>query len=675
MDTPIAQVNKTNKFFELFKKITKHKFLTAAIIIAVLVASFFGFRSLKGASAGTAYATASVTKGTLIVTTTGTGQVDVTKQIEVKSKASGEVLSVKVAGGDQIPAGTVIAQIDTEDAQKTIRDASLSLENAQISLAKITEPADEYTISQSRLELEQAITDLEDLQDPTDSTELISAQNAVAQAKRDLEQAEDNFEKITLDTAQSLENAYDEGYTAVSNAYLDLPDLMDDAYNVESYEKTNYTDDNIGSYKIILGDNSTFISSFLSEYESAKKLYDTSFKYFKTVQRSEDAETAYQLISDTYETVKAVGNALESARNLLDAIVNEDNYEDFVISETVDLLRPIILDDLPTINKHISALQSAKDTIDSTNLNSPVDLKNAQDSIDSSKEKLKEKQTALNDIKDGPTETELATAQLKVKQLQADLDDIIAGSDPLDIRTQELNVQQKLNDLNDAKLALADYSVSVPFDAIVAEVNINEGDDISSGTSVATAITNQMIATVSLNEVDVAKIKAGDKSTLTFDAIEDLTISGKVIEIDTLGTVSQGVVTYSVDIAFDTQDERIKPGMSVSAAIITDAVQDILMVPNSAVKTQGDISYVEVLENIDMASAANLSTITTLIQPKQVVVKAGLSNDSETEVSGDDLKEGDLVITRTVTTGKTSTTTTKTQAGGGGPSALGGIFR
>jgi len=672
MDTPITQVIKTNKFFELFKKITKHKFLSAIIIIVVLAVAFFGFQSIKGAATGTAYATSSVIKGTLIVTTTGTGQVDVTKQIEVKSKASGEVLSINVAGGDQIPAGTVIAQIDTEDAEKTIRDASLSLENARISLAKITEPTDEYTISQKRLELEQAITDLKDIQDPADSAELISAQNAVAQAKRDLEQAEDNFEKITLDTAQTLEKAYDEGYTAVSNAYLDLPDLMDDAYDVESYDKTNYTDDNIGSYKIILGESSTFISAFLSEYESAKKLFDASFKYFKTVQRSEDAEIAYRLISDTYDTVKAAGNALESARNLLDAIVNEDNYEDFVISETVDILRPIILDDLPTINKHISTLQSAKDTIDSTNLDSPVNLKNAQDSIDSSKEKLEEKETALIDIKDGPTETELATAQLKVKQLQADLDDLIAGSDPLDIRTQELNVQQKLNDLNDAKLALADYSISVPFDAIVADVSIDEGDDVSSGTSVATAITNQMIATVSLNEVDVAKIEVGDKSTLTFDAIEDLSISGKVIEIDTLGTVSQGVVTYNVNIAFDTQDERIKPSMSVSAAIITDALQDILMVPNSAVKTQGDISYVEVLENIDTAGAANLSTITTLIQPKQVVVEAGLSNDSETEVSGDELKEGDLVITRTVTAGKTSTSTTKTQSGG--PSALGGMF-
>jgi HlyD family secretion protein len=327
------------------------------------------------------------------------------------------------------------------------------------------------------------------------------------------------------------------------------------------------------------------------------------------------------------------------------------------------------MEDVPIINKHISALQSVKDTIDSTNLNSPAELKNAQDAVTSAEEKLQEKQNTLIDLSNGPSETELATAELKVKQLQADLDDLLAGADPLDIRTEELNVEQKLNSLNDAKAKLADYSISVPFDAIIAKINIESDDTISSGTSVATAITNQRIAIVSLNEVDVAKIKIGNKAMLTFDAIEDLSISGEVIEIDTLGTVSQGVVSYNVKIAFDTQDERVKPGMSVSAAIITDAVQDAILVPNSAVKTIDDVSYVEVLENTNNTGAANLSTITTFTQPTQVVIEAGLSNDSETEIiSG--LNEGDLVVTRTVNSGKTSTKTTQ-QDGGGSPSAFG----
>ena len=98
-------------------------------------------------------------------------------------------------------------------------------------------------------------------------------------------------------------------------------------------------------------------------------------------------------------------------------------------------------------------------------------------------------------------------------------------------------------------------------------------------------ITKQKIAEISLNEVDAAKVKVGQKVTLTFDAIDGLSITGEVSEIDALGTVSQGVVTYGVKIAFDTQDERVKSGMSVSAAIITDVKQNVLLVPNAAVKS------------------------------------------------------------------------------------------
>ena len=96
------------------------------------------------------------------------------------------------------------------------------------------------------------------------------------------------------------------------------------------------------------------------------------------------------------------------------------------------------------------------------------------------------------------------------------------------------------------------------------------------------------------------------------------------MEIDTIGTVSQGVVTYNVKIGFDTQDERVKPGMSVSTDIITDVRQDVLMVPNSAIKSS---SYVEALANG---------------QPVREPVEIGLSNNTMTEIiSG--LNEGDKI--------------------------------
>ena len=136
------------------------------------------------------------------------------------------------------------------------------------------------------------------------------------------------------------------------------------------------------------------------------------------------------------------------------------------------------------------------------------------------------------------------------------------------------------------KKKLADYTVRAPFDGVIAEFNVKKGDTVSAGSSVGMLVTKQQIATISLNEVDAAKVKVGQKATLIFDAVSDLTITGEVAEVDAVGTVSQGVVSYNVKVVFDVQDERIKPGMTVTANIIISSKPNVLMVKTSAIKNQ-----------------------------------------------------------------------------------------
>ena len=75
---------------------------------------------------------------------------------------------------------------------------------------------------------------------------------------------------------------------------------------------------------------------------------------------------------------------------------------------------------------------------------------------------------------------------------------------------------------------MSNYYVYAPYDGTVAKVNVQLDQPASSGTSVATFITEQKIADISLNEVDAAKIQAGQNVTLTFDAIPNLSIAGVV---------------------------------------------------------------------------------------------------------------------------------------------------
>ncbi|MBU6447959.1 HlyD family efflux transporter periplasmic adaptor subunit, partial [Patescibacteria group bacterium] len=211
----------------------------------------------------------------------------------------------------------------------------------------------------------------------------------------------------------------------------------------------------------------------------------------------------------------------------------------------------------------------------------------------------------------------IAQAQNSLSQAQISLQQKQTPATDADLSAAQAQVQSAQAALINAQNAYDNTIVKSPFDGILANLDVQVGDSTTSGEVVATVITNQTVANITLNEVDVSKIKVGDLVNLTFPAISDLSLTGKVAQIDTIGTVTQNVVNFNVKILLDTQNNQVKPGMSVSADIITAVDQDVLMVPSSAVKSGANGgSYVQTLVNG---------------QPQQVSVQVGISNDTDTE--------------------------------------------
>ncbi len=280
----------------------------------------------------------------------------------------------------------------------------------------------------------------------------------------------------------------------------------------------------------------------------------------------------------------------------------------------------------------------------------------------------------------------IVTSIASIPEKQASLQKIQNGADSLDIKSAELSVTKAQNALQDAKDTLADYYIRAPFGGTIAKLNIKAGDPAGSSTVVATLIANEQVVDIPLNEVDVAKVKVGEKATLSFDAIDGLTLTGKVVSIDTVGTVTSGVVNYTVTISFDSTDPRVKPGMSTTASIITQVDQDVLMVPSSAIKNGQNGTYVQTFDTPTSANPSDANTDTapiatkTIISsaaPQQIPVTVGISDDTNTEIiSG--LTDGQQIIVRSIASqAMPSTTTAPSLLGGGGirPGAGGGALR
>ncbi len=572
-----------------------HKIASGAILIVALLIAYYGYSKLTGTAGETRYILAAAKRGTIIVSVTGSGQVSAENQIDLKPKASGTIIYIPATEGMEINAGGLVAEIDPKNAEKVVRDAEVSLQSAQLTLQKLVQPAD--TLSR------------------------IQTENALTQAKT------------------GLDKAYEDGFSIISNAFLDLPTIMAGLQDILYGTTVIRGTDNVAAYADMVHNYDETVYRFrddaVTKYQAARAAYDKNFLDYKAASRSSDRATVDALLRETYATTKTLSGSVKSMSDLLnfvkDRLVEHQNNIPALLTTHQNILNTYTSE----TNSHVLNLFNIINTIITANFS------------------IAEKTAALKKLTD--------------------------GADPLDVASQKLAVTQRENALLDAKNTLADYFIRVPFDGTVAKINVKKFDDASSGTTIATLITRQKIAELSLNEVDATKIKVGDKVTLTFDAIDGLSITGKVAEMDTLGTVTQGVVTYNVKISFDTDDARVKPGMSVNAAIVTDVKQDVLTVPASAVKSKNGGSYVEMFDQTPAATAGAGQGVVSPLAPRQQPVEVGLSSDTDTEiVSG--LSEGDLVVVRTIApTSQTPSATAPSIFGaaggnrGGGGGAVRGI--
>jgi multidrug efflux pump subunit AcrA (membrane-fusion protein) len=263
----------------------------------------------------------------------------------------------------------------------------------------------------------------------------------------------------------------------------------------------------------------------------------------------------------------------------------------------------------------------------------------------------------------------------KVKLLEQQLAAACAG-----VTAANANVSSALLAYNQARDTANQRVVTAPIGGVVTDLNVSEGGSTSgsaasratggtgsstsssgssggsSGTSSSSAVVisdlSTMKARVQINEVDLKNVKVGQKASIALDAVPDLKLTGKVLTVAPVGVSTNNVVTYDVDLSFDTQDARIKPLMTCTADITTADIPTALTVPNAAIKTNAGSDYVEMLDSQGAV--------------QQVPVKIGMANDTLTQITSG-LKAGDQVITGT------STSTTTTSSGGGG--GLFSIFR
>lgn len=239
-----------------------------------------------------------------------------------------------------------------------------------------------------------------------------------------------------------------------------------------------------------------------------------------------------------------------------------------------------------------------------------------------------------------------------------------------DYKNQATAISASQASFSAASLNLSQLSstITAPVAGVVKGLTITPGSVVTVTSSSSSSTSSSQVlgsinqkgaiqAEVDISEIDAVKVSEGDKVTMNLDAFPELAFTGKVASVNTNGTVSSGVTTYPAMISFDTGNEHIYPNMSVTAKIITNAKNNVILVPSAVIQTSADgTSSVRVLRNG---------------QVNVISVEVGDANDTEAEIKSG-ISEEDIIITGTVASSRNTNITSPFGANNRGMGGFGG---
>ncbi len=292
----------------------------------------------------------------------------------------------------------------------------------------------------------------------------------------------------------------------------------------------------------------------------------------------------------------------------------------------------------------------------------PQDVQSARLARTSAEAALASARAKLDQLQSGPTQADLENARSGVVGAQSTLASKSGQARPSDIALQQEAVRQAELAVQQAQIDLDSNTLYAPFEGTVASIAGNPGEPAASGggSSSGTGGTSttggfmtlvdprEVRVDVTVDETDVARVAVGKPVTITFDALPNRPFRGKVLSIAPTGTLTQGVVTYPVSISIDARNQVLPAGMTASTTITVDEKDDVLLVPNRAVRRQGREQVVEVMGEDGKAVTR--------------AVRTGVQNEQVTEIT-DGVQEGEQIVIAATSTRAPNVS----GPGGGGP--------
>ena len=642
-------------------KIGKISALSSLFIVATLI-SVYVFKNYVGSDNTIVEENQqiiSMQKGDLISEVSISGQLKFSTNEDLLFTSSGKISKIYVDENSTVSKGDILATLEDikiTELEKNVAQALANVETAKEALEDAKKPYTDTQIATTEYQLSVTKSSLLDAKEDLDNTKtgdpnLIGLkEKAISDAKITLLKSEfdlnyymQNGKKVDMDNAKSN---YDIAKIAKDNSVRTL-NLTKSQWlkNLEPYTEniTKYKTEYIDSLNKWFGIETD--SKHLISTDEILKSWNTSLTQIFT-----EGSITRDIYLNPIDNIKTEWNELTiyGWLHLSPATIgNESSSKDIWITcdntpvlpvdtiGTVTIVKTCIKKELndswdtydtaiTTLNEKIIEKDKAIDTAESTFQNKSALYRTAEQTykeilsrsqtekeeqlkhqLTINKETLKNLEEDLLKLKN-PSKLDISKKEYYVKQLEADtkdkqemLDEMKMGGKTETINLKEAQLKNTQALLKSSQNILSGAILKAPFDGIITDIKFEEGDTITTNNVIINiANPNNVEFTGDVDEVDVLYLKQNLKAIIITDALKDIELDGKLFNVASASTASQGVRSFQVKISVIVPENiKLKDGLSATARVITKAKYGINLIPIQSLYGTFDNPTVKIIKN------------------------------------------------------------------------------
>ena len=518
--------------------------IVAAILFCLLIFLFTRNKNKSDSQINTY----TVSKWTIEDTVQVYGNAELKKEQSVTFDLPGTVEKLYVNEWDFVQKWQILASLDTESLDNDIRQAELSLENAQINY--------------------------QDLKNWWTDTQILQAENALEQSRSSLKLAQQQLDE--LEDNSSIDTVWNNNETVLKSTVLSIKDY------ITQWEKSIISLDKIfgvsSKYASENDNYEEYLSKKKTSYKSqTNRLITESYNLLDDLKNSYDDLDGNVSLNDKSEILRALKVANNLFETLYDA--SESAYVALENSEVNEVLTSAMIWNFENIVWNISTLARSSQSaiLNSNNSINNLSSSNSNDlaiqakknEIENLKNSIRLQEQSLQDIKKWWTDSQKSIAANTVEQW-------------------EITVSK-------AKKWLESYQIIAPFDWVIRKIDFEIWDKIYSTNPKFIYIENPDLIEISvqLDQIDIVNVEEWMPAEIEFDAYPGVIFEWEITKIDTKANISAGIVSYTVKINIDRWNYKIFWWMTANVKIIIARQENVIQVPITYIQNIGDKNYVK----------------------------------------------------------------------------------